>query len=70
MNSRQGARYIKTRMGNEIKNKILLQNGIITQDQARPQPSVLDVTIRTVLNVLILWYPLHLKKLKLRRTKS
>jgi hypothetical protein len=27
-------------MGNEIKNKILVQNGIITQDQARPQSSV------------------------------
>jgi integrase/recombinase XerD len=40
MNSRQGARYIKARMGNEMKNKILMQNGIITEDQARPIPSV------------------------------
>lgn len=29
MNSRQGSRYIKTRMGNELKNKILVHNGII-----------------------------------------
>jgi hypothetical protein len=40
MNSRQGARYIKSRMGNDMKNKILSQNGIITEQQARPTPSV------------------------------
>jgi integrase/recombinase XerD len=40
MNSRQGARYIKARMGNDVKNKILSQNGIITEQQARPTPSV------------------------------
>lgn len=40
MNSRQGARYIKTRMGPELKNKILVQNGIITEQQGRPTPSV------------------------------
>jgi hypothetical protein len=31
MNSKQGARYIKTRMGNDLKEKILLQNGILSQ---------------------------------------
>jgi integrase/recombinase XerD len=40
MNSRQGARYIKTRMGPDLKNKILMQNGIITEQQASPKPSV------------------------------
>jgi predicted amidophosphoribosyltransferase len=40
MNSRQGARYIKTRMGPDLKNKILMQNGIITEQQACPKPSV------------------------------
>jgi hypothetical protein len=29
MNSKQGARYIKRRMGNDLKQKILVQNGII-----------------------------------------
>ena len=29
MNSKQGARYIKRRMGNDLKQKILLQNGLI-----------------------------------------
>src|SRR5690606_30774424 len=32
INSRQGARYIKRRMGNELKNKILEYNGIITSE--------------------------------------
>ncbi|HEY6884093.1 MAG TPA: hypothetical protein VI278_08670 [Nitrososphaeraceae archaeon] len=29
MNSKQGARYIKRRMGNDLRQKILVQNGII-----------------------------------------
>ncbi|MDP8905918.1 MAG: hypothetical protein M3M88_00150 [Thermoproteota archaeon] len=32
MNSKQGSRYIKTRMGNELKNKILQYNRIFTED--------------------------------------
>ena len=37
MNSRQGSRYIKNRMGNELKNKILIQNGIVSEfDQKKP----------------------------------
>ncbi len=35
MNSKQGSRYIKTRMGNELKNKILEHNGIITSDSEK-----------------------------------
>ena len=31
MNSKQGTRYIKTRMGDDLKNKILIQNGIISE---------------------------------------
>lgn len=37
MNSKQGTRYIKTRMGTDLKNKILEQNGITTQDYKNPQ---------------------------------
>jgi integrase/recombinase XerD len=33
MNSKQGARYIKRRMGNDLKQKILIQNGIISEQQ-------------------------------------
>jgi hypothetical protein len=33
MNSKQGTRYIKRRMGNDLKQKILAQNGIISEQQ-------------------------------------
>jgi len=42
MNSRQGSRYIKTRMGNELKNKILEHNGIFTDDLQKKKLSVLN----------------------------
>jgi integrase/recombinase XerD len=31
MNSKQGSRYIKGRMGNDLKNQILVHNGMITE---------------------------------------
>jgi len=34
MNSKQGARYIKKRMGTDLKNQILLRNGIISDEFA------------------------------------
>jgi integrase/recombinase XerD len=40
MNSKQPSRYIKARMGNDLKQKILVQNGIIPADYAKPIPSV------------------------------
>ena len=42
MNSKQGARYIKRRMGNDLKQKILVQNGIISEQQTEKKPSVLS----------------------------
>jgi integrase/recombinase XerD len=43
MNSKQGARYIKRRMGNDLKNQILSRDGIITEESvtAQRKPSVL-----------------------------
>jgi integrase/recombinase XerD len=41
MNSRQGSRYIKNRMGNELKTKILVQNGIISEKDIQKQPLIL-----------------------------
>jgi integrase/recombinase XerD len=41
MNSKQGSRYIKRRMGNDMKEKILVHNGIITDSQRQKRPSVL-----------------------------
>ena len=43
MNSRQGARYIKSRMGADLKRTILAQNGISLKDEAlRSEPAVRD----------------------------
>lgn len=52
MNSRQGARYIKTRMGNEMKNKILIQNGIISVEQAHQTPSIRNCSRCDVVNAV------------------
>jgi hypothetical protein len=41
MNSRQGMRYIKNRMGNDLKEKILVQNGIISEKEIEKKPSIL-----------------------------
>jgi integrase/recombinase XerD len=32
MNSKQGSKYIKRRMGNDLKQKILVQNGILLDE--------------------------------------
>ena len=40
MNSKQSSRYIKRRMGNELKNKILEYNGIITEEKQKKKPSI------------------------------
>lgn len=40
MNSRQGTRYIKGRMGNDLKEKILTQNGILPPEELKGKPSV------------------------------
>jgi hypothetical protein len=34
MNSKQGARYIKRRMGDDLKNQILVRNGILSEEAA------------------------------------
>ena len=40
INSRQGSRYIKNRMGIELKNKILNENGIISENEINKKPSI------------------------------
>src|SRR3954447_4847768 len=42
MNSKQGSRYIKRRMGDELKKQILVGNGIISEDEIPKKPSVLS----------------------------
>jgi integrase/recombinase XerD len=45
MNSKQGARYIKRRMGNDLKQKILVQNGIISEQQVEKNHQFLIVPV-------------------------
>jgi len=42
MNSKQGSRYIKRRMGNDLKQKILEYNGVILPDESNRKPSIVD----------------------------
>jgi integrase/recombinase XerD len=42
MNSKQGSRYIKRRMGDELKTKILQRNGIIHETEIKIKPSILS----------------------------
>jgi hypothetical protein len=41
MNSKQPSRYIKRRMGNELKKQILVHDGIIAEQEIQKKPSVL-----------------------------
>jgi integrase/recombinase XerD len=41
MNSKQPSRYIKRRMGNELKRQILVHNGIIAENEIQRKPSIL-----------------------------
>src|SRR5215469_15032742 len=54
MNSRQGARYIKSRMGADLKRAILTQNGIAVanDDYLKPKPSVRDCPRCSLINTL------------------
>ena len=52
MNSRQGSRYIKNRMGNELKNKILEYNGIISEETQKKKYIVLNCPRCDLVNAL------------------
>lgn len=52
MNSRQGNRYIKNRMGNDLKEKILTYNGISTPAEMKKKPSVLTCPRCELINAL------------------
>jgi hypothetical protein len=41
MNSKQGSRYIKKRMGNDLKRQILVHNGIVSDNEMQKKPAVL-----------------------------
>ena len=52
MNSKQPSRYIKTRMGNDLKQKILAQNGIVSGDITRPAPTIAECARCSLTNPL------------------
>ncbi len=52
MNSRQGSRYIKNRMGNDLKEKILEQNGIILDTSNVKRSTIIDCPRCALINQL------------------
>jgi integrase/recombinase XerD len=52
MNSKQGSRYIKRRMGNDLKQKILAQNGIISEQELEKKPSILNCPRCSLVNAI------------------
>ena len=52
MNSNQPSRYIKTRMGNDLKQKILVQNGIISEGEGRPLPTIAECPRCNLVNTI------------------
>ena len=52
MNSKQGSRYIKRRMGNDLKQKILVYNGIVPPPEIERKPSVLCCPRCTLVNAV------------------
>jgi hypothetical protein len=52
MNSKQGTRYIKTRMGNDLKRQILIQNGIMVEQEIQTKPSILNCPRCTLVNAI------------------
>jgi hypothetical protein len=52
MNSRQGSRYIKRRMGDELKNEILVRNGIIQETDIKNKHSVLNCSRCQLVNAI------------------
>lgn len=52
MNSKQGVRYIKRRMGNELKRQILVHNGIISDEEFKRKPSILNCPRCNLVNAL------------------
>ena len=52
MNSKQGTRYIKTRMGNDLKQKILVYNGIMAENELQKKAVVLACPRCNLVNAL------------------
>ena len=51
MNSIQSSRYIKRRMGEQLKKEILARNGIITSDDLKGQPLIINCPRCSLINI-------------------
>ena len=52
MNSKQSARYITRRMRNDLKQKILVQNGIISEQEIERKPSIVNCPRCSLVNAI------------------
>ena len=52
MNSKQGTRYIKNRLGNDLKEKILQYNRIIAENPNKMKSSSIDCQICELVNAI------------------
>jgi integrase/recombinase XerD len=52
MNSKQPSRYIKRRMGNDLKKQILVHDGIISEQQIERKPSILNCPRCSLVNAI------------------
>jgi integrase/recombinase XerD len=52
MNSKQASRYIKNRMGDELKRQILVHNGAISDNDLQKKPSVLTCPRCSLVNAI------------------
>ncbi|HEU4822284.1 MAG TPA: hypothetical protein VFS97_02555 [Nitrososphaeraceae archaeon] len=52
MNSKQGSRYIKKRMGSDLKRQILVHNGIISDSEMQKRPAVLTCSRCMLVNAI------------------
>ncbi|MGA9170165.1 MAG: hypothetical protein WBZ20_08475, partial [Nitrososphaeraceae archaeon] len=52
MNSKQGTRYIKRRMGNDLRRQILIQNGIVSEEAELQKKPIVDCPRCNLVNAI------------------
>jgi hypothetical protein len=52
MNSKQGSRYIKRRMGSDLKKQILVHNGVISETEMQKKPLILTCARCNLVNAI------------------
>jgi integrase/recombinase XerD len=52
INSKQSSRNIKRKIGNDLKQKILVPNGIISEQEIERKPSILNCPLCNLFNAI------------------